>query len=276
MSGFTKILQKSGEYLAVKNCIEERRLPMGVIGLSSACKAHYISSLCEQTKKKALVLCPDEASALKAVQNLSAFSSGALFYPARDFHFRSSDSSSKEYEQQRIGVLSKMLSGNYSFIVCSVEAAMQLTVPKTELSRRSILVRAGDELEESALVNALSVAGYVRAEQVDGEGQFSLRGGIIDFFPPGREEPVRIEFWGDSVDSISSFELESQRRTDTLDEVLVTPSAEVLFDSEEVLLEKIKTFISHIRGKGAQKNKETLSDDVSKMERRISLSCLAR
>lgn len=276
MSGFTKILQKSGEYLAVKNCIEERRLPMGVIGLSSACKAHYISSLCEQTGKKALVLCPDEASALKAVQNLSAFSSGALFYPARDFHFRSSDSSSKEYEQQRIGVLSKMLSGNYSFIVCSVEAAMQLTVPKTELSRRSILVRAGDELEESALVNALSVAGYVRAEQVDGEGQFSLRGGIIDFFPPGREEPVRIEFWGDSVDSISSFELESQRRTDTLDEVLVTPSAEVLFDSEEVLLEKIKTFISHIRGKGAQKIKATLSDDVAKIENGIRLSCLDR
>ena len=276
MSGFTKILQKSGEYLAVKKSIEERRLPIGVIGLSSACKAHYISSLCEQTGKKALVLCPDEASALKAVQDLSAFSSGALFYPARDFHFRSSDSSSKEYEQQRIGVLSKMLSGNYSFIVCSVEAAMQLTVPKTELSRRSILVRAGDDLEESALVNALSVAGYVRAEQVDGEGQFSLRGGIIDFFPPGREEPVRIEFWGDSVDSISSFELESQRRTDTLDEVLVTPSAEVLFDSEEVLLEKIKTFISHIRGKGAQKIKATLSDDVAKIENGIRLSCLDR
>ena len=276
MSGFTKILQKSGEYLAVKKSIEERRLPIGVIGLSSACKAHYISSLCEQTGKKALVLCPDEASALKAVQDLSAFSSGALFYPARDFHFRSSDSSSKEYEQQRIGVLSKMLSGNYSFIVCSVEAAMQLTVPRDELSRRSILVRTGDDLEESALVNALSVAGYVRAEQVDGEGQFSLRGGIIDFFPPGREEPVRIEFWGDSVDSISSFELESQRRTDTLDEVLVTPSAEVLFDSEEVLLEKIKTFISHIRGKGAQKIKATLSDDVAKIENGIRLSCLDR
>ena len=80
-----------------------------------------------------------------------------------------------------------MLSGNYSFIVCSVEAAMQLTVPRDELSRRSILVRTGDDLEESALVNALSVAGYVRAEQVDGEGQFSLRGGIIDFFPPGSE-----------------------------------------------------------------------------------------
>lgn len=276
MSGFTKILQKSGEYLAVKKCVEERRLPMGVIGLSSACKAHYISSLCEQTGKKALVLCPDEATALKAVQNLSAFSSGVLFYPARDFHFRSSDSSSKEYEQQRIGVLSKMLSGNYSFIVCSVEAAMQLTVPRDELSRRSILIRTGDELEESALVNALSVAGYVRAEQVDGEGQFSLRGGIIDFFPPGREEPVRIEFWGDSVDSISSFELESQRRTQTLDEVPVTPSAEVLFDGEEVLLEKIKTFASRVRGKGAQKIKATLSEDVAKIENKIRLSCLDR
>lgn len=276
MSGFTKVLQKSGEYLAVKKAVDERRLPMGIIGLSSVCKAHYISALCEQSKKKALVICSDEPSALKIAQDLSAFSGGVLFFPARDFHFRSSDSSSKEYEQQRIGVLSKILSGDYSFVVCSVEAAMQLTIPKAELLRRSMLVRTGDDLEESVLLNALSVAGYVRAEQVDGEGQFSLRGGIIDFFPPGRSEPVRIEFWGDSIDSISSFELESQRRTDILDEVLVTPSAEVLFDSEDVLLEKIKEFISKVRGKGAQKIKSTLSEDVSKLENSIRLSCLDR
>ena len=276
MTGFSKILQKSGEYLAAKKCIDECRLPMGIIGLSAAAKAHYLSSLCEQTEKKALVLCPDEAAALKTVQDISAFSDGALFYPARDFHFRSSDSSSKEYEQQRIGVLSKILSGEFSFVVCSVQAAMQFTMPKAELKKRSVRVVSGEDLEPVFLVSALTASGYVRTEQVDGEGQFSQRGGIVDFFPPGKAEPVRVEFWGDSVDSISSFEIESQRRTEMIDEVLVTPSAEVLFESDDALLEKIKDFSSHIKGKGSTKIKATLGEDISKIENGVRLSCLDR
>ncbi len=276
MTAFSKILQQSEEFLAAKKSIDEYRLPMGIIGLSAAAKAHCISALCEQTGKKALVLCPDEAAALKTVQDLGAFSKDALFYPARDFHFRSSDSNSKEYEQQRLGVLSKILLGNFSFVVCSVQAAMQFTMPKSELKKRTVRVVSGEDLEPGALIGALSASGYVRTEQVDGEGQFSLRGGIVDFFPPGNSEPVRVDFWGDSVDSISSFEIESQRRTDVIDEVLVTPSAEVLFESEDILVEKIKAFSSHIKGKGSVKIKETLGEDVSKIENGVRLSCLDR
>ena len=276
MTGFSKILQQSGEYLAAKKSIDSYRLPMGIIGLSAAAKAHYITALCEQTEKKALILCPDEAAALKTAQDFSAFSGGTLFYPARDFHFRSSDSSSKEYEQQRIGVLSKILSGDFSFIVCSAQAAMQLTIPKDELKERTVRVVSGEDLEPGALVDALLSSGYVRTEQVDGEGQFSLRGGIVDFFPPGKGEPVRVEFWGDSVDSISSFETESQRRTEMIDEVLVTPSGEVLFESSEVLLEKLRDFSSRIKGKGAAKIKATIGEDISKIESGVRLSCLDR
>lgn len=278
MTGFTKILEKSSEYLSVKEGLERFERPLGIIGLSSVCRAHYISSLCDELKKKALVVCPDEAAASKLVQDLNTFtsSSSAMLYPARDYHFHSTDSCSREYEQQRLGVLTRMLEGDYSFVVCSVQAAMQFTIPKAELKKRNIELFPGQELEPSKLVNSLLLAGYIRSEQVDGEGRFSLRGGIVDFFPPYRSEPVRVEFWGDSIDSISSFEIESQRRTQNLDEVLVTPSTEILFESDEVLLEKLKDFLKTVKGKGAVKVKATLGDDITKLESGVRLPCLDR
>ncbi len=276
MGGFSKILQKSEEYLSVKRSFERRELPMGIIGLPAVCKANYISALCEDEGKKALVLCADEPSALKLCDDFNVFSSGALYFPVRDLNFRSSDSSSKEYEQQRIGVLSKILSGEYKYIVCSVQAAMQFTVPGSELKRRSVHLSTGAEIEEAQLVLALTLAGYVRAEQVDGVGQFSLRGGIVDFFPPGRSDPVRTEFWGDTVDSLTAFDLETQRRTDVLDEVLITPAGEVLFENDDVLREKLESFLSGIKGRGASKIRETISEDITRLKNGIRLSCLDR
>lgn len=276
MSGFSKVLQKSDEYLSAKGSIDRRELPLGLIGLPAVCKAHYISALCEDEGKKALVLCADEPSAVKLCEDLNVFSSGALYFPVRDFNFRSSDSSSKEYEQQRIGVLSKILAGDYRYIVCSVQAAMQLTIPAKELQRRSAHLVPGEDVEEEKLVLALTLAGYVRSEQVDGVGQFSLRGGIVDFFPPDRSDPVRTEFWGDTVDSLTAFDAETQRRTEVLDEVLITPAGEVLFENDDVLIEKLKDFSSRIKGRGAAKIRETVSQDISRLENGIRLSCLDR
>ena len=276
MSGFTKILQKSDEYNAAKSSLDRRELPLGIIGLPAVCKAHYISALCENESKKALILCADEPGAIKLCEDLNVFSSAALYYPVRDFNFRSSDSSSKEYEQQRIGVLSKILAGDYKYIVCSVQAAMQLTVPSKELKRRSARLIPGEDIEEAQLVSALTLAGYVRSPQVDGVGQFSLRGGIVDFFPPDRSDPVRTEFWGDTVDSLTAFDVETQRRTDVLDEVLITPAGEVLFENDEILCEKLRDFLSAVKGRGASKVRETISQDISRLENKIRLSCLDR
>ena len=276
MSGFSKVLQKSDEYALAKGSIDRRELPMGIIGLPAVCKAHYISALCEDEGKKALVLCADEPSAIKLCDDLNVFSGKALYFPVRDFNFRSSDSSSKEYEQQRIGVLSRILSGDYRYIVCSAQAAMQLTVPSSELKRRSARLAPGEDIEEEKLVLALTLAGYVRAEQVDGVGQFSLRGGIVDFFPPDRSEPVRTEFWGDTVDSLTAFDVETQRRTELLEEVLITPAGEVLFENDEVLCEKLRDFLSKVKGRGASKIRETVSEDISRLENNIRLSCLDR
>lgn len=272
MSGFTKILKGSDEFEKISASIKNRRLPMGVIGLSQVHKAHYISALIEEMKdKKALIICHDEGTASKLCDDLNSLCGGAVLYPARDFSFRSSDNKSHEFEQKRLSALCKILDNECRFVLCSIEAAMQFTLPEKELKKRSITLTLGDEISTHKIVNLLLAAGYSRTDLVEGVGQFSLRGGILDFFPPDSKEPCRVEFWGDSIDSMAHFDIESQRRTDVPEKVKLTPSTEVLFDSHEAMKEKLLAFIGTVKGKGSVKAKENIRQDIDSLEHFIGV-----
>ena len=267
MSGFLSILKGSEEFEKIALCIKNRRLPMGVIGLSQIHKAHYISSLVEQSEgRTALIICSDESGATRLCEDINSLYGGAYVYPARDFSFKGNDSKSHEFEQRRLSVLCRILDGECRFVLCSIEAAIQLTIPPDELKKRSFTLSLGQEITTHTVVNTLLAAGYVRTDLVDGVGQFSLRGGILDFFPPDNDEPCRIEFWGDTIDSVAHFDIESQRRTDVLENVKLTPSTEVLFDSREVLREKLTEFLSTVKGKGSVKAKEKIREDIEALD----------
>ncbi len=272
VSAFSKVLSKSEEYLKIKDNIKRAAYPFGIIGLSQVHKAHFIFSLMRDTDKKALILCPDESSASKLCDDLKGFGINADLYPARDFRFREADSKSLDFEQRRLGVLRKITDGECECAVCSVEAAMQLTLPKSELIKRSLKISLSDEISTHEAVNTLLSAGYTRAEQVEGTGQFSLRGGILDIFPPGQEYPVRIEFWGDTVDSISLFDTESQRRRENIDSVKITPSCEVLFDSPQDMRKRLEDFLPSVKGKGSVKAKASITADIEKLSHYLSVA----
>lgn len=269
MTGFSNILKGTIEYESIKNAIESGRLPMGVIGLSQVHKAHYISALCESIGKTALIVCHDEGTASKLCDDLNALSGGAYLYPARDFSFRSADNKSHEFEQKRIGVLSRILDGECKYVLCSAEGAMQLTLPDYELKKRTLRLCVEDEKSTHEIVNILLSAGYVRADQVEGVGQFSLRGGILDVFAPNEVNPCRIEFWGDSIDAISYFDKETQRRTENLKEIRITPATEVLFDSLDEMKKRLTDFISGVKGKGSVKAKQKINEDIDALEHYI-------
>lgn len=272
MSGFSKILKGSDEFEKILYSVNNCRLPMGVIGLSQVHKAHYISAVIEQFKdKKALIICHDEGTATKLCADINSLCGGACVYPARDFSFRSNDNKSHEFEQKRLSALCRILDNDCRFVLCSIEAAVQLTLPPEELKKRSPSFSVDDEISTHSLVNTLLSAGYSRTDLVEGVGQFSLRGGILDFFPPDSNEPCRIEFWGDSIDSISHFDVESQRRTDVLKKVKLTPSTEVLFDSREEMKKRLTDFLDTVKGKGSVKAKEKIREDIDALEHFIGV-----
>ena len=269
MNCYSEIAKSIPEFMSLANAVKKTRLPAGVTGLSHIHKAHVIASMCMCMLRKAAVIVPDEASATRLRQDLEGFGMNALHYPARDFSFRTLETVSREYEHARLKVLDKMLSGEYDVVVLSAEAAMQLTVPPARLMNSSFAIESGEDYDSDELVMSLMRAGYTRSEQVDGAGQFALRGGILDFFPPDSKQPCRVEFWGDTVDSISFFDPETQRRTDSAEEIRITPAREILC-TEEMLCALIEKHIADNKIKG--KALEGLNEDIQRMRDGIRLS----
>lgn len=272
MSCFSEEFNKSKDFISLSKSIDSLNAPVGAIGLSDITKCFAIHALCEKGDK-AFVITPDEATAVKMQESLSQLQEGVLLYPSRELTFVEVAGVSREFEHIRLGVLSRILQGDYSAVVLSANAACQYTMPPSVLEKRSFLICAGDEINVSTLEEKLTLAGYVRYDQVDGTSQFAVRGGIIDIFPPYLNEPVRIEMWGDNVDTISSFDIYTQRRSKSLDEISITPANEVLFDSAEKLADQIEKVAKSLKGK-AIKAREKLYDDCDKLRNGTTLNCL--
>ena len=256
MSGFQEPLKASPEYQALTLAVQKKRLPLGVLGLAGTQKAHLTATLCGELDRRALLLLPDEATATKLTEDLQTFGLRAFLYPAREFAFHTeTESRSHEYEQRRLRALTAMLDGTADVVVCSAEAAVQRTVPPEILRRHALTLQKGADIPLSTLLETLTASGYERCDAVEGVGQFSVRGGITDIFSPGNDTPVRIEFFGDTIESISCFDVQSQRRTARLDEFSLMPGTEVLLPPAEELAQKIEALAASLKGKHAAKQK---------------------
>src|SRR5699024_2615445 len=133
---------------------------------------------------------------------------------------------SRQWEMARLGALYEMARGQGCLLVCTAEGLLQKTVPARWLLDSAITLEVGGRWDLSQLALRLAEAGYSRADQVEGVGQFALRGGILDVFSPLMEAPVRCEFFDDEIDSLGAFDTATQRRTANLPSALLLPATE--------------------------------------------------
>lgn len=273
MKFLTSAISGLKEFTALCSAVKSGGLPAAVTGLSSIHKANLIYSLCALSGRRAFVVAGDEAEAQRLCDDLSAMGMHPLSYPLRDFVFRDTEGNSHEYEHQRIQVLSHLVTGTCDCVIFCMDAALQHTLPPEELRRRTITLHAAQKISQDSVVRALLACGYERAEQIDGTGQFSLRGGILDFFTPDAENPVRIEFWGDEIDTLSFFDRVTQRRTEGIEEITIAPSVEALIEHPEALSQKIKKHAGSLRGKTAPAAKAVLLAQAEKLENRAHIGC---
>ena len=251
--------------------------PFLCVGLSAIHKAHFIDAAAADLDRPIVLLCQDDFAAARLVSDINAMNGSdiAVLYPSRDFCYRQTETVSGDYEQQRLGVLSRIQAGEARIVAASAQAAASATISPERLKKSTFFISTDPEKNEPAsmeeLIKRLSAAGYARRDQVDGVSQYSVRGGILDLFPPKESNPVRIEYWGDEIDTISYFELDSQRRTDSVETIAVTPAREVLFEEGE-LIEKLSALIKSL---GARKQtalvKETLQKDLDRLEAGLEL-----
>lgn len=231
-------------------------------GLSTVNKANVIYAMCRLRNTVAFCVASDERESQLLCNDLTCMGLRAFVYPVRDFNFLDFQSRSHEYEHARLKVLLKLLDNECDVVITCVDAAAQLTVPRNVLKESSITFEEGREIPVDKAVKALTLLGYERFDAVDGNGQFSLRGGILDFFMPDSEYPVRAEFWGDEITDLSYFDIESQRRFKKAGKIRLSPSVEILIDDKEALADKIIHKAGLLRGKSAAVAKEKLFSEA--------------
>lgn len=235
MKFLNSILNEDAGFHRILSAAQKGDLPAAVSGVSRIHAAAVISALREKLKGTPVIITADEAAATGLYDDLVSLKEEPLIFEPRDFAFGDIMSTSREYEQKRIHTLSRLLDGAFSLLICPVEAAVQRTIPPMALRENSFTLKSGDTLNLKELADKLIGAGYTRCDMVDGTGQFSVRGGIVDIFAANSSEPFRIELWGDEIDSISTFDTVTQRRGEGVTSVTVTPACEVLCDTETLI-----------------------------------------
>ena len=274
MNIFYEMASRLGFYKDVKNCLLKGFTPCAVTGVSNIHKAQTAMALSRLSP--CLVICDDEASAIRMTGDINEMAGEQLacVFPAKDLNFAYMEGVSREYEHKRLEALSLITQGKCKIIAASMEACLQGTIPQDKLKEFSFGIKTGGELSLEELTNKLLAGGYTRTDQVEGQAQFSVRGSIADIFPVQESRPVRIELWGDEVDSISYFDPESQRRTDPIDEIMVFPALEIIFSDTDDLVTKLEALSKSVRGSRTDKIRTNISRDIETAQSGITLTNL--
>ncbi len=221
----------------------ERRISLS--GLWGPARAFVLAAIQAQLAGPLLVISSSTPEAEALACDLEFFcgmlhdkkSSGSpavSFFPAWEILPYESISPSAEITAQRINTLHRLFYGEQLIVVTTIAAVMQRLMPKAALDQITDLVGVGETINRDQLLSRLIQGGYQLADMVENRGEYSLRGGILDFFGPANEYPVRVEFFGDEIESIRYFDYESQRSIEFIEEALILPSREVLLTSENI------------------------------------------
>ena len=225
------------EYESLREAVKKGQGPVQVTGTLDSQKVHLMYELGQEMGgdgqgpfKWRLAVTYDDSRAKEIYEDFRNFTDKVWLYPARDLLFYSADIHGNLLTRQRIEVLKSLLTEPGGVVVTTVDGLMDHLLPLSLLKSRTISIQCGQTLDLEELKSQLAAVGYERMAQVDGMGQFSIRGGIVDIFPLTEETPIRIELWDDGVDSIRSFDVESQRSVEELSQAVIYPAAEVVLD----------------------------------------------
>lgn len=230
---FANSLVDLAEYTDMKQDMDKGKGPVQVSGVTDSQKVHVMHELSKDNPWR-LVVTYDDTRAKEIFDDFSYFEPNTWLYPARDLLFYSSDIHGNLLTRQRMQVFKHLLEDEGGVVVTTVDGLMDHLLPLSRIKESCLNIMVGQTLDMEEIKHLLTGMGYERMGQVDGMGQFSVRGGILDVFPLTEEVPVRIELWGDEVDSIRSFDAESQRSIQQMDEVTIYPAAELILTKKDI------------------------------------------
>ena len=225
-------LQELAEFGQIKESIRRKNGPVSVTGCVDSQKLHMIYGLSDGLKCKVIVTYSD-LKAREIYEEYKFYDRNVMLYPAKDLIFFQADIHGNQLTRERVRLLRRLSEGKPVTIVTTFAALM---TPQVMWNRETDLIEVckGGVLDERKLAKKLVALGYEKNYQVESPGQFSIRGGIVDIFDLTEENPYRIELWGDEVDSIRSFDAQSQRSIENLESITVFPATEFVLEEEQI------------------------------------------
>ena len=236
-------LGKSPKFCEYIKSIENEKSPIAISGLTDVGMVQILSATKEFVKKPICIITYNEIQAWKIIEDLEYFTDQVIYLPKKEIVTYDYVAESKDLPYERIEALNKIQELKTGIVVTTVEAAIQKMISQKELYKNILNFKVGEEHKLEDIKQKLVDLGYVRCDLIEGRGQFSVRGGIVDI-SISEKTGLRIEFWGDEVDSIRYFNIVSQRSTENVDKAIIYPAHEyILTDNIDTVIEKIKNTI---------------------------------
>ena len=227
MTVFENPLKSLAEFNDIEKYINTKTSPILVSDLTDVSKLHFISELLKNERKWKLIITYDETRAIQIYEDMKAFERNVLLYPASDFLFFYADIQGHLITKERINVWQHLSEDESGVVVTTIDAIMDKIEEYNQFKSSVLTINETDSIDLEELSKKLIQLGYERMSEVDGIGQFCIRGGIIDIFSLTGENPVRIELWDNEIDSMRFFDVQSQRSIENISNIKIYPAKEV-------------------------------------------------
>ena len=267
---------KHSKFNTLLQDIKNNEKNLSITGVTDSAKAHLIYALYNYSGLSPVICCANIASAKKMVQDLKFYSQNTeiIFLPAREITYYTVDSQSRETNDQRVYAINKIVSNAKNCIyVTTIDALMQKMMPKSVYENLNIEISQSANCNMDSVISSLNAMGYTRVELVESKGEYSVRGGIIDIYTIDGNNPYRIEFFGDEIDSIRTFDINTQRSISAVDSISIAYSNEYIISNErkEETVEKLNELLKEDIDSALR---ETIEQDLDVINTRSPLDVL--
>ena len=223
-------LGKNSKFKEYVNSIENKTSPIALSGLTDVGMVQMISATKEFTKRPICIITYNEIQAKKLLEDFSYFTDKVVYFPKKEIVTYDYVAESKDLPYERIEILNKIQEMKTGIVITTIEAVLQKIISKNSLYKNILKLKIGDVLNLEEVKKKLVDLGYTRCDLIEGRGQFSVRGGIVDISLT-EKEGIRIEFWGDEIDSIRYFNIISQRSTENIEKITIYPAHEYILEN---------------------------------------------
>ncbi len=233
MEGLMIPLRELAEYDKMKELLKKKAEALSLTGCVDSQKLHMIAGLGESFPLK-VILTFSDLRAREIAEDFRFYDRNVCVYPGKDLIFYQADIQGNQLVRERIKALKRIAEGRPVTLVTTFSTLLSPMMPLERFLKNTLHISRRSQVEEGKLAERLVTMGYEKTHQVEGPGQFSIRGGIVDIFDLTQENPYRIELWGEEVESLRSFDVLSQRSIENLESVSVYPATELILTDEEL------------------------------------------